>query len=64
MDEAILLGDRVAFMEPGRITVTRTVGFTLPRHREDLLVSAQCCTLRRELISLFYQWGEAAEVNP
>ena len=64
MDEAILLGDRVAFMEPGRITVTRTVGFTRPRHREDLLVSAQCCTLRRELISLFYQWGEAAEVNP
>ena len=64
MDEAILLGDHIAFMEPGRIAVRHSVNFTRPRHRETLLVSAPCCTLRRELISLFYQWGEAAEVSP
>ena len=64
MDEAILLGDHIAFMEPGRIAVRHSVNFSRPRHRESLLVSAPCCTLRRELISLFYQWGEAAEVNP
>ncbi len=64
MDEAILLGDHIAFMEPGRIAVRHSVGFPRPRRRETLLVSAPCCTLRRELIALFYQWGEAAEVNP
>lgn len=64
MDEAILLGDRVAFMEPGKIASRFKIPFPRPRHRETLLVSNECCALRRELISLFYKWGEAAEVNP
>ena len=64
MDEAILLGDRVAFMEPGKIASWFKIPFPRPRHRETLLVSYDCCALRRELISLFYKWGEAAEVNP
>lgn len=64
MDEAILLGDRVAFMEPGKIASWFKIPFPRPRHRETLLVSYECCALRRELISLFYKWGEAAEVNP
>ena len=64
MDEAILLGDRVAFMEPGKIAARFKIPFPRPRHRETLLVSNECCALRRELISLFYKWGEAAEVNP
>lgn len=64
MDEAILLGDRVAFMEPGRITVRHRISFPRPRQREKLLVSNECCALRRDMISLFYKWGETAEVNP
>ena len=62
MDEAIRLGDRVVFMEPGRIVSDDPVAFPRPRHREALLVSPPCCSLRRELISRFYQWGEHAEV--
>lgn len=64
MDEAILLGDRVAFMEPGRIVNQHVIPFSRPRRRETLLVSPECCNMRKEMISLFYQWGEAAEVNP
>lgn len=64
MDEAILLGDRIAFMEPGKVIKRHKVDFPRPRRRETLLVSPQCCSLRTELLSLFYQWGEAAEVNP
>lgn len=64
MDEAILLGDRIAFMEPGKIIKRHKVDFPRPRQRETLLISPQCCSLRTELLSLFYKWGEAAEVNP
>lgn len=64
MDEAILLGDRIVFMEPGRIAARHKVPFPRPRRRETLLVSPECCALRRDMISLFYKWGEAAEVNP
>ena len=64
IDEAILLGDTITFMEPGKIFTRHQVGFSRPRKRETLLVSAQCCTLRKKLISLFYQWGEAVEINP
>jgi len=64
MDEAILLGDRVAFMEPGRIVFRHKIPFSRPRQRETLLISSECCALRRDMISLFYKWGEAAEVNP
>ena len=64
MDEAILLGDRVAFMEPGRIVLRHKIPFSRPRQRETLLISSECCALRRDMISLFYKWGEAAEVNP
>ena len=63
MDEAILLGDRVAFMEPGRIVFRHKIPFSRPRQRETLLISSECCALRRDMISLFYKWGEAAEVN-
>ena len=62
MDEAILLGDRVAFMEPGRIVFRHKIPFSRPRQRETLLISSECCALRRDM--LFYKWGEAAEVNP
>lgn len=62
MDEAILLGDRVVFMEPGQIVSDAPVAFPRPRHRETLLVSPPCCSLRRELIARFYQCGEHAEV--
>ena len=64
MDEAILLGDRVAFMEPGRIVLRHKIPFSRPRQRETLLITSECCALRRDMISLFYKWGEAAEVNP
>ena len=64
MDEAILLGDRVAFMELGRIVLRHKIPFSRPRQRETLLISSECCALRRDMISLFYKWGEAAEVNP
>lgn len=64
MDEAILLGDRVAFMEPGRIVRRHRIPFPRPRRRETLLVSPECCAMRKELIALFYRWGEAAEVTP
>lgn len=64
MDEAILLGDRIVFMEPGKIAMRHRVTFPRPRRRETLLISPECCALRRDMISLFYKWGEAAEVNP
>lgn len=40
MDEAILLGDRVAFMEPGRIVFRHKIPFSRPRQRKRCLFPA------------------------
>lgn len=64
MDEAILLGDRVAFMGAGTDRLPAQDPVFTPAPAETLLISSECCALRRDMISLFYKWGEAAEVNP
>ena len=50
----------------GKSTLLRLhkIPFSRPRQRETLLISSECCALRRDMISLFYKWDEAAEVNP
>lgn len=55
IDEALLLGDRVIFLYPGRVGPSFPVPFTRPRREEDVLVSPACCGLRKTLISLFYR---------
>ena len=52
------------FAQLGRIVFRHKIPFSRPRQRETLLISSECCALRRDMISLFYKWGEAAEVNP
>lgn len=59
IDEAIFLGDRILFLEPGRIRMTSSVKFPRPRERESVLTSADCCALRKKFIALFSHYGEA-----
>ncbi len=64
MDEAILLGDRVAFMESGRIVFRHKIPFFTPAPAKRCLFPASAARCGGDMISLFYKWGEAAEVNP
>jgi ABC-type nitrate/sulfonate/bicarbonate transport system ATPase subunit len=56
IEEAMLLGDRIAFMKPGEIVSILNVPFARPREEKKILVSPECCTLRKRLISLFYEY--------
>ncbi len=53
IDEAILLGDRVMFMRPGKISANLTVSFERPRNKEALRVSSDYKELKAELMRLF-----------
>lgn len=60
IDESILLSDRILFFPPQGEVKAMSVHFARPRRREEVLTSAECCAIRKRLIALFYQWGEAA----
>lgn len=59
IDEAILLADRIAFFRPGGAGPTLSVRGARPRDPAAFLTSAECCVVRKRLIGLFYQYGEA-----
>lgn len=59
IDEAILLSDRIAFFRPGGVGLTLPVRAPRPRDPAEFLTSAECCVVRKRLIGLFYQYGEA-----
>lgn len=59
IDEAILLADRIAFFRPGGAGPTLSVRGPRPRDPAAFLTSAECCIVRKQLIGLFYQYGEA-----
>ena len=54
IDEAILLGDRIIVMEPGRIRTEVEVNLPHPRKRDDLIGTPAYETLHRKLIAGFY----------
>jgi NitT/TauT family transport system ATP-binding protein len=55
IDEAILLSDRILFMEPKRLCRSIAVRTPRPRDKESLYLSEASRALRQELVSLFYQ---------
>ena len=59
IDEAIILSDRIAFFRPGGLRLTLPVDFPRPRVPAALLTSAAGCAIRKRLIGLFYEYGEA-----
>ena len=59
IDEAILLADRIAFFRLGGAGPTLSVRGARPRDPAAFLTSAECCIVRKQLIGLFYQYGEA-----
>lgn len=58
IDEAILLGDRIVVMEPGRIRTILKVRLDHPRVREELIRTAEYEKLHRQLIAAFYDQVE------
>lgn len=54
IDEAVLLADRVIFMQPGKIAACLKVPYARPRHQEDLLNSSDYKELKTRLEKLFY----------
>jgi NitT/TauT family transport system ATP-binding protein len=54
IDEAILLSDRIVFMEPKRIKEEIAIPFGKVRSRKEIVSSDEYTALRRHLVSLFY----------
>lgn len=54
VDEAILLADRIIFMEPKKIKADIEVKFSRYRKRREIVASGEYADLRRRLVSLFY----------
>jgi len=54
IDEAILLADRIVFMEPKRIKEEISIPFGKVRNRKEIVSSDEYTALRRHLVSLFY----------
>ena len=55
IDEAILLADRILFMEPGKIAASIDVPFTRPRHKQELMAGDEFYSLRKKLVDWFYR---------
>lgn len=55
VDEAILLSDRVLFMNDKKITEEILIHFERPRQRERIFGTAQYSELRKKIMGLFYQ---------
>lgn len=54
VDEAILLADRIIFMEPKKIKADIKLNFGRKRVRKEIVNSEEYASLRRRLVSLFY----------
>lgn len=54
VDEAILLSDRILFMNHKAIEKDIAVRFQRPRNREQLTIKAEYQNLRRKIVDLFY----------
>lgn len=54
VDEAILLSDRILFMENKTIERQISVPFSRPRNREKLVTDAEYQELRRKIVDMFY----------
>jgi len=54
IDEAILLSDRIVFMEPKHIKEEILIPFGKVRNRKEIVSSDEYTALRRHLVSLFY----------
>lgn len=55
IDEAVLLADRILFMEPGKIAASMDIPFSRPRHKQELMACDEFCSLRKKLIAWFYR---------
>jgi NitT/TauT family transport system ATP-binding protein len=55
IDEALLLSDRIFFMEPKRIKAVVDVAIPRPRSKETLYTQAGANALRNRLMGMFYQ---------
>ncbi|MGX7196544.1 ABC transporter ATP-binding protein [Enterococcus olivae] len=55
IDEAILLADRIIFMEPRHIKKEITINLERPRVREKLMLTNEYHQLRKEISYLFYE---------
>jgi len=53
-DEAILLSDRIIFMEPKRIKKELTISIPRPRSKESIYKSEESRSLQMEIMSMFY----------
>ena len=54
VDEAILLSDRILFMQDKKIAKEIRTGFGRPRNRESLTMTGDYQELRRRIVNLFY----------
>lgn len=54
VDEALLLADRIVFMEPKRIYKDIKINFERPRDRDTLIQNPEYIKLRRQLLQYFY----------
>lgn len=54
VDEALLLADRIIFMEPKRILKDIRVDFERPRERDTLIQNPEYIRLRKQLLQFFY----------
>lgn len=55
VDEAILLSDRVLFMNNKKIMEEILIPFSRPRQRENIFNTAEYSELRKKIMGLFYQ---------
>ncbi len=55
IDEAIILADRIVFMEPKRVKEEITVDFPSELSREEIISSPRYSEIRTRLMNLFYQ---------
>lgn len=58
VDEAILMSDRILFMEDKKIAHEVKVPFARPRNREKLTCDEAYLSLRRKVVDLFYHENE------
>ena len=64
VDEAILLSDRILFMDQKKISKEIAVNFPRPRNREELIDREAYRTLRKRVVNLFYyESDEKSEVE-
>ncbi len=58
VDEAILLSDRILFMDQKKISKEIVVNFQRPRNRETLMERESYRSLRKKVVNLFYYESE------